>query len=120
MIPVSWFIVYNDEDVVALLKPERKGDLLAKVASLHGFGGADPTDDEIRQQMEQRGQGALWPSYKAVHDREDAARSAGDGALATCSPMRPEHSGPLASGRLVVRAAQGSRSGQPPPSWLRT
>lgn len=121
MIPVSYraspvfyvqsarFIVYNDQDVVALLKPERKADLLAKVASLHGFGGVDPTDDEIRQQLEQRGQSALWPSYKAMRDREDAARNTGDAALADvfADAARSIRDGWLQAG-FVIRTAQAS------------
>ena len=104
MIPVSYraspvfyvqsarFIVYDTmQDVVALLKPERKADLLAKVASLHGFGGADPTEDEIR-----RAAGAAWQgSAVGRATRRCAIGRTGSGALATprlptFSPIRPE------------------------------
>jgi len=121
MIPISYraspvyyvqsarFIVYNDQDVVALLKPERKADLLSKVASLHGFGGADPTDDELRLQLEQRGQVALWPSYKRMRDREEEARADGNAAMtdAFADSARSIRDGWLEAG-LVVRTAQAS------------
>jgi len=94
MIPISYraspvfyvqsarFIVYNDQNVVALMKPGRRDELVSKVAALHGFGGAEPTDDEMRDQLEQGGHAALWPGYKAMRDQEDAARTTGNATLA--------------------------------------
>jgi hypothetical protein len=91
MIPVSYraspvfyvqtgrFIVYDsDPEVVALMKPERQADLAAKIAAIHGFGGADPSDARVRAQLEARGRGSLWGPYEASCRREAEARAAGD------------------------------------------
>lgn len=121
MIPISYraspvfyvqssrFIVYNDQDVVALMKPGRRGDLISKVASLHGFGGADPTDQEIRDQLGQHGQSQLWPPYQVMRDQQVAAQSAGNDALAAVfgDSARMMRDGWLQSG-FVVRTAQAS------------
>jgi hypothetical protein len=121
MIPISYraspvfyvqsarFIVYNDQDVVALMKPGRRGDLISKVASLHGFGGADPTDQEIHDQLGQHGQSQLWPPYQVMRDQQVAAQSAGNDALAAvfADSARMMRDGWLQSG-FVVRTAQAS------------
>lgn len=121
MIPISYraspvfyvqsarFIVYNDQVVVALMKPGRRDELISKVATLHGFGGADPTDDEMREQLEQGGHAALWPGYKAMRDQEDLARSGGNRAFADAfaESARLMREGWLASD-FVRRTAQAS------------
>src|SRR3546814_110018 len=121
MIPISYraspvfyvqssrFIVYNDQDVVALMKPGRRGDLISKLASLHGFGGADPTEQEIRDQLGQHGQSQLWPPYQVMRDKQVAAQSAGNDALAAVfgDSARMMRDGWLQSG-FVVRTAQAS------------
>lgn len=121
MIPISYraspvfyvqssrFIVYNDQDVVALMKPGRLADLISKVASLHGFGGADPTDQEIRDQLGRHGQSQLWPPYQVMRDQEAAAQSGGNDVLAGVfrDSARMMRDGWLQSG-FVVRTAQAS------------
>jgi hypothetical protein len=95
MIPVSYraspvfyvqtgrFIVYDaDPEVVALMKPARRADLTAKIAALHGFGGTDPSDERIHEQLEARGRGSLWGPYEAARRREADARAAGNEAMA--------------------------------------
>ena len=63
MLPVSYranaafypqkgnFIEFSDPEVVNLLKPERQGDLLQKVALIHGFAFNSPSDDEIKEAL---------------------------------------------------------------------
>lgn len=95
MIPVSYraspvfyvqsarFIVYDaDPEVVALMQPSRSADLTAKIASLHGYGGADPSDERIREQLEAKGRGSLWPAYEVMRRQEQAAIDAGNEAMA--------------------------------------
>ena len=95
MIPVSYraspvfyvqsgrFIVYDsDPQLIALMKPARHADLTSRVAALHGFGGADPTDERIREQLEGRGRVAMWPVYENLRRQEVNACAAGNEALA--------------------------------------
>lgn len=95
MIPVSYraspvfyvqsarFIVYDaDPEVVALMQPGRQADLTARIASLHGYGGADPSDERIREQLEAKGRGALWAGYAMLRQQEQAMRAAGQDAQA--------------------------------------
>jgi len=95
MIPISYraspvfyvqsarFIVYDaDPEVVALMQPARQADLTARIAALHGYGGADPSEDGIRQQLEAKGRAALWPAYQSLRQQEQAFREAGNEAQA--------------------------------------
>lgn len=96
MIPISYraspvfyvqsarFIVYDaDPEVVALMQPQRQDDLTARVASLHGYGGADPSDDRIREQLEAKGRLGLWNTYESMRRQERQSREAGNIAQAT-------------------------------------
>ena len=91
MIPVSYraspvfyvqsarFIVYDaDPEVVALMQPTRHADLTAVIASLHGYGGADPSDDCIRAQLQAKGRESLWPAYEVMRQQEQQSREAGN------------------------------------------
>lgn len=91
MIPVSYraspvfyvqtarFIVYDaDPEVVALMQPTRHVDLTAKVAALHGYGGADPSDERIHDQLRANGHASLWPAYETMRRQEEQSRQAGD------------------------------------------
>jgi hypothetical protein len=91
MIPISYraspvfyvqsarFIVYDaDPEVVALMQPSRYVDLTARVASLQGYGGADPSDSRIHEQLVAKGRGSLWPAYAAMREQERLARDAGN------------------------------------------
>ena len=93
MIPVSYraspvfyvqtarFIVFNsDPEVITLMAPSRADDLAARVASLHGFAGTDPSDERIKEQLERNAQGSIFPPYQAFRTREAAARATGDAA----------------------------------------
>lgn len=95
MIPISYraspvfyvqsarFIVYDaDPEVVALMQPSRQEDLTSRIASLHGYGGADPSDDQIRAQLEAKGRLNQWPSYEMMRQKEREAREAGDDSQA--------------------------------------
>lgn len=90
MIPVSYraspvfyvqssrFIVYDsDPEVVTLMTPGREADLTARVASIHGFGSSDPSDERIREQLESRGK-AGWAGYASMRRMAAAARAGGD------------------------------------------
>jgi len=82
------FIVYdNDAEIVTILGPNRQPELTAKLAALHGFGGADPTPDQIRAQLAAKGRDAMYPVYERVlrqaaeaeaSGNADTARSLGD------------------------------------------
>ena len=115
MIPISYraspvfyvqsarFIVYdNDPEVVALMQSTRANDLTAKLASLHGYGGSDPSDERIRAQLEAKGRGALWSPYEAFRRREEAARDAGQDASAFADAARMMRESWYASGDLVI------------------
>ncbi len=93
MIPVSYraspvfyvqtsrFIVFDtDPEVITLMGPSREDELAARVASLHGFAGTDPSDARIKEQLERKGQAAIFAPYEAFRAREAAARAAGDTA----------------------------------------
>jgi hypothetical protein len=58
--------------------PTRQDELVARVGALHGFAGADPSDERIREQLERNGQGSLFTSYQMFRAQEAAARAAGD------------------------------------------
>jgi hypothetical protein len=94
MIPVSYraspvfyvqssrFIVYDaDPEVVTLMTPGREADLVARIASIHGFGSSDPSDDRIREQLEAKGK-AGWSSYAAMRKMAASARDRGDAGVA--------------------------------------
>ena len=91
MIPVSYraspvfyvqtarFIVFDtDPEVVALMVPSREDELAARVAALHGFAGTDPSDDRIREQLEQKGQASLFATYRKFREQAETARVAND------------------------------------------
>lgn len=91
MIPVSYraspvfyvqsarFIVYDaDPEVVAIMQPSRHADLTAKVAALHGYGGSDPSDERIREQLEANGRLAQWPAYEQMRSQAQKYHEAGN------------------------------------------
>ena len=93
MIPVSYraspvfyvqtarFIVYDsDPDIVTIMGPTRVPDLTGRVAALHGFGGGDPTPDEIRQQLANKGREILFTAYEGMLNAARDARTAGNEA----------------------------------------
>jgi hypothetical protein len=95
MVPVSYraspvfyvqtarFIVFDtDPEVITLMIPSREDELAARVAEMHGFEGLDPTDDGIRQQLERKGQGDLFNTYRTFREREATARTSGDAPTA--------------------------------------
>lgn len=95
MIPISYraspvfyvqsarFIVYDaDPEVVALMQPSRQDDLTSKIATLHGYGGADPSDERIRTQLQAKGRLTQWPSYEMMRHQERTAREAGNDSQA--------------------------------------
>jgi hypothetical protein len=95
MIPVSYraspvfyvqtarFIVFDhDPDVVTLMSPTRGADLTGRIASLHGFAGAEPTFERIREQLSQKGAQALFGPYEMMREEERKARAAGNGVMA--------------------------------------
>jgi hypothetical protein len=64
------------------MQPGRQADLTARIASLHGYGGTDPSDERIREQLEAKGRGALWAGYAMLRQQEQAMRAAGQDAQA--------------------------------------
>src|SRR5262245_9791940 len=73
------FIVFDtDPEVITLMVPSREDELAARVAEIHGFEGLDPTDDGIKQQLERKGQGDLFNTYRGFRVREATARAAGE------------------------------------------
>ena len=117
MIPISYraspvfyvqsarFIVYDaDPEVVALMQPGREADLTARVASLHGYGGTDPSDERIREQLEAKGRGALWAGYAAIRAQEQTMRVAGQTAQANAfaEAARLTREGWYNSGDVVI------------------
>lgn len=119
MVPVSYraspvfyvqsarFIVYDaDPEVVALMQPARHADLTARIASLHGYDGADPSDARIREQLEARGRASLWPAYEAMRRQEEQARQAGkeEQAVVFADAARMTLEGWYASGDVVREA----------------
>jgi hypothetical protein len=116
MVPVSYraspvfyvqsarFIVYDaDPEIVALMKPTRKQDLTAKIAALHGYGGMEPTDERIKEQLEEKGRPTLWPPYQALRGQEKAALDSGNTTVAGAftEALRLMREGWYASGDLV-------------------
>jgi hypothetical protein len=55
--------------------------LTARIASIHGFGSSDPSDERIREQLESRGK-AGWSGYATMRRMAAAARAGGDEAAA--------------------------------------
>lgn len=88
MIPVSYraspvfyvqtarFIVFDaDPDVIALMMPGRETDLSGRIAALHGFGGAEPSPERIKQQLENRGMGPMWAPYEMLLTQAKTTRT---------------------------------------------
>lgn len=85
MLPVSYranpafypqkgqFIEFRDSSVVDLLSPSRQGDLLRRVAAIHGFAYTEPSDAEIEAALTQAQRAAEWADYC---DRLQMARNA--------------------------------------------
>ena len=75
MLPVSYranssfypqkgaFIEFRERSVVDLLLAERQGELLRRVAQIHGFAYAAPSDDEIQATLETANRSAEWQDY---------------------------------------------------------
>jgi hypothetical protein len=75
MLPVSYransafypqkgaFIEFRDRGVVDLLLPERKSELLRRVAQIHGFAYSSPTDGEIESTLTAANRAAEWQDY---------------------------------------------------------
>lgn len=91
MIPISYraspvfyvqsarFIVYDaDPEVVTIMQPSREADLTSKVASLHGYGGSDPDDEAIHQQLVAKGRESQWPAFENLRQNENRLRETGD------------------------------------------
>lgn len=88
MIPISYraspvfyvqssrFIVYDsDAEIIGILSPSRTDELLAHVATIHGFSGGNPSLESLREQVSRAGQGAMFPVYEsALRDNPEAAR----------------------------------------------
>ena len=119
MIPVSYraspvfyvqsarFIVYDaDPEVVELMQPTRQADLTSKIASLHGYGGADPSDKRIQEQLDVNGRGSLWPGYEVMRREEQQSREAGNEtqAAAFAEAARMTLEGWYATGDVVREA----------------
>lgn len=94
MVPISYraspayyvqtarFIVFDsDPEVITLMSPDRAHDLVSRVASLHGFAAGDPSDDQIREQVERAGQGAAFVAYETFRRNEAEAVAAGDAQM---------------------------------------
>jgi hypothetical protein len=131
MIPISYraspvfyvqtarFIVFDtDPEVVALMMPGREADLAGRIASLHGFGGAEPTPERIKQQLENRGVGPMWTPYEmllkqaeanrannpmAAQSYLDAARAMLEGWYATGHVVREAEPSPELAARIAER-----------------
>lgn len=119
MVPISYraspvhyvqsarFIIYDaDPEIVALMQPSRQADLTARVASLHGYGGADPSDERIREQLTANGRTPLWPAYESMRQNEKNFLQAGsaDQAAAFGNAARLMLEGWYASGDVVREA----------------
>jgi hypothetical protein len=91
MLPVSYransafypqkgtFIEFRERSVVELLLRERQGELLRRLAEIHGFSYESPTDAEIREALLSGGRGAEWDDY--MDHREMAERALGRGQV---------------------------------------
>jgi hypothetical protein len=141
MLPVSYrasqvfyvqtarFIVFDtDPEVVALMMPGREADLAGRIATLHGFGGAEPTPERIKQQLEARGAGPLWLPYEMMLKQaadaaqpnpalakslSDAARAMLDGWYATGHVVREAEASPALAERVNERARLYARKFDP-------
>jgi hypothetical protein len=122
MIPISYraspvfyvqtarFIVFdNDPEVITLMGQMRTADLMARVAAIHGFGESAPSFDRVREQLDAKGMGAVFPAYAAMVQQETTARNAGRASEADqfASFSRQMLDGWLQSG-LVIRDAEPS------------
>ncbi|HVB78826.1 MAG TPA: hypothetical protein VNE82_02620 [Candidatus Binataceae bacterium] len=75
MLPVSYransafypqkgaFIEFRDRNVVDLLRPERQGELLRRIAQIHGFAYSSPSDAEIEAALAAASRSAEWQDY---------------------------------------------------------
>lgn len=85
MLPVSYransafypqkgtFIEFRDRSVVELLLLQRQGELLHRLADIHGFSYAEPSDLEIEAALSGAGRSAEWHDY--MDHREMAERA---------------------------------------------
>lgn len=72
------FIEFHDSSVVDLLTPTRQGDLLRRVAAIHGFTYTEPDDQEIAQALQQANRGSEWEDYSDRGELQERARARGD------------------------------------------
>ena len=75
MLPVSYransafyvqkgtFIEFRDRSVVDLLLPEKKNELLRRLAAIHGFAFYSPSDEEIEAALTAANKAAEWQDY---------------------------------------------------------
>ena len=100
MLPVSYransayypqkisFIEFRDRSVVDLLLPERRDDLMLKMAEIHGFTYSAPTDEEIQEALAHIGKADDWSQYRETMDF--AERQSARGQIAKSEKLRAE------------------------------
>lgn len=57
------FIEFRERSVVELLLPQRQGELLQRLAQIHGFPYSSPTDEAISAALVAANRGAEWDDY---------------------------------------------------------
>ena len=100
MLPVSYransafypqkgtFIEFRDRSVVELLLPHRRGELLQRLAQIHGFDYESPSEEAIRSSLEEVGRSAEWDDY--LDHIAMADRAAGRGQTDRADKLRRE------------------------------
>lgn len=89
MLPVSYransafypqkgaFIEFRDRNVVDLLRPERQGELLRRIAQIHGFAYSSPSDSEIEAALAVARRSAEWQDYADHVEMAERAEARG-------------------------------------------
>lgn len=90
MLPVSYranstfypqrtsFIEFQDSAVVELMTPQRKGELIAKLAQIHDIPFAEPSDKEIREKVEaDTAHAGEWEDYLGFQSMAKRAEESG-------------------------------------------
>jgi hypothetical protein len=117
MLPVSYransafypqkgaFIEFRDRNVVDLLRPERQGELLRRIAQIHGFAYSSPSDAEIEAALAAASRSAEWQDY-ADHV-EMAERAEARGQRERAETLRREASNLRKGGMTKMSSAAG-------------
>ncbi len=70
----------SEHQLITMLEPQRQQELAKFIGAQFGFGGADPTEDEMKSALQAAGKDSEWESYENILRMRELACGMGDNA----------------------------------------